>query len=625
MNKQVYLSIVALMFALSLPRFGFARMMKPEEAEVSILEETTKIQVNADGSSSYHNIERVKILNETGRTNWGTRHFNYSPKNARFKIISASTQVGDSHYSVERHDIVDTEINATENGFDVGRQVLVPFRKVEVGSIVSLESKNEVFRPAFDDKFSDRFYVGDYHLQQQMLVEIQSAIPLYFEFNDPNSNLEFTKFEKDQKFKYIVRLKNAMIQRPIEEIRSQSDEMRMTWFQVSSILTAEEVAKPLVEKYENILAQDLPKIFEKIVEGARRESDPIDQINFVLAAVADKIRYMGDWRALDGAFVPRTLKLIGETHFGDCKDLATLTVKILRSLGFESDVAWVFRGKVAPVVTGFGHINFNHAIASVKIKDRQLWVDPTNFQSFAQGVFEDIADRKALVLNAKKIEFRKIEFVPPAESREFVHELISIDSKKVSKNEVKLEDTGVFALGMTGAELKDSKAQIEKAYMDLYTNATDLIKYHFDAFELKSRIVRTVNLNFTFESHFQPTETSLGSAFDFAPPQILRDMINIDRQNRFSDLHLEVPSDVKSVYTLKNVHGKGRGLKNCHIQSPWIDYDFEVSKALNEVTRHLVVKQYVVSLTELKSKAFENFQREVRSCGFNKLLILDLK
>ncbi len=625
MNKQVYLSIMALMFVLSLPRFGLARMMKPEEAEVSILEETTKIQVNADGSSSYHNKERVKILNETGRTNWGTRHFNYSPKNASFKIISASTQVGDNHYSVERHDIVDTEINATENGFDVGRQVLVPFRKVEVGSIVSLESKNDVFRPAFDNKFSDRFYVGDYHLQQQMLVEIQSAIPLYFEFNDPNSNLEFTKFEKDQKFKYIVRLKNAMIQRPIEEIRSQSDERRMTWFQVSSILTAEEVAKPLVEKYENILAQDLPKIFEKIVEGARRESDPIDQINFVLAAVADKIRYMGDWRALDGAFVPRTLKLIGETHFGDCKDLATLTVKILRSLGFESDVAWVFRGKVAPVVTGFGHINFNHAIASVKIKDRQLWVDPTNFQSFAQGVFEDIADRKALVLNAKKIEFRKIEFVPPSESREFVHEWISIDSKKVSKNEVKLEDTGVFALGMTGAELRDSKAQIEKAYMDLYTNATDLIKYHFDAFELKSRIVRTVNLNFTFESHFQPTETSLGSAFDFAPPQILRDMINIDRQNRFSDLHLEVPSDVKSVYTLQNVHGKGRGLKNCHIQSPWIDYDFEVSKALNEVTRHLVVKQYVVSLKDLKSKAFENFQREVRSCGFNKLLILDLK
>ncbi len=617
-----YLVIVFLI--LLAPQFSTARLMKAEEAEVSIIEETVKIRVSADGSSIYKVLEKVKILNETGRTNWGTRHLNYSPKNARFKVEAASTQVGETNYSVERHDIVDTEINATENGFDESRQVLVPFRKVEVGSILSLKTQKEVFRPPFERQYSDRFYVGDYYLQEHLNIEMDSEIPLYFEFNDPNAHLEFTKSEKTGHYVYWIRLKHSLLQRPIEEIRSRPEDLKFTWFQVSSVLKTEEVVRPIAKLYDQILAQDLPKIFESIVQEAKREVNPLDQINFILAAVSEKIRYMGDWRAIDGAYVPRSLKLIGDTHFGDCKDLATLMVKMLRALGFESDVAWVFRGKTSPAISEFGYVNFNHAIVSVILKDRQLWLDPTNFQSFAQGVFEDIAERKALVLSPKKIEFRRVEFLPFNESREITHESTSIEANSIRTNLINVEYSGAFALSMTGAELKDSKEQFEKSFIDLYVSISDLIKFKFEPFLLKSRIVKPLQFKFSIDAQFHPTETSLGQALEFAPPQIIRDITNIDRGNRVSDLQLEIPSEAANIFTLVNMHGKGKGLKDCKIKSPWMDYTFAVSEKLNQVTRQLVIKKYVVKVAEVKSKLFEDFQNEVRRCSLSKFLVLDL-
>ncbi len=615
-------SIIGVCFLFLLAQSAQARFMKPEEAEVSILQERVRIKVNADGSSVYENAEQIKILNETGRANWGTRHFNYSPKNARLKVLKASTQIGENHFNVDSHDIVDTEINATENGFDESRQILVPFRKVEIGSVLSIDSLNEIFKPAFERQYSDRFYVGDFYLQEHLDVEMISEIPLFFEFNDPHALLEFTKSEEKSHFIYKIRLKRGVIQRPIEELRSHLDERNLTWFQVSNVQKATDVAQRFVGLYEAILNQELPAVFKEIVQEAKAKADPLDQINFVLASVADKVRYMGDWRAIDGAFVPRSLAKIGETHFGDCKDLSTLTVKILRMLGFESDVAWVMRGRTTPAISDFGFVNFNHAIVSLVLKERQLWLDPTNFQSYASGIFEDIAERRALVLNSKKIEFRKIEFPPGAESRDITHEWNAIDTHQMRSAKITIEDTGSFALSITGAELRDSKEQFEKAFVDLYTNPSDLIRFKFEPFELKSRIVKALHFRFQFDAHFHPSQTSLGEALDFSPPQLIRDLMNVDVAKRESDLQLEVPSEMTNIFTLDNLKGQGHGLQNCKVKSPWLDYSFEVNSGLNEIKRQLIVKKYVIQISEIKSEAFESFQSQVRKCGVSKFLVL---
>ncbi len=613
-----------LLIVLLFPLAAHARWMNASEADVAIIEESVQIQVKANARAVYHNLQKVKILNETGRSTWGTRRLVYSPKNSRFKVIQASTQVAGTNFIVDKHDIVDTEVDATENGFDETRQVVIPFRQVETGSVVSLATRNEIFRPVYEKQFSDRFFVGDYYLQQKWNIEINSEIRLYFEFNDPDAHLEFTKTEKPHHYVYKVRLKEALIQRPIEEIRYHSNEKKLTWVQVSSAERAVDVAKPIAQLYEKILNQELPKAFEPIIVQAKRETDPIRQINFVLSSVADKIRYMGDWRSIDGAYIPRALAKISETHFGDCKDLATLTAKLLRILGYEADVAWVFRGKVLPITTDFGYLNFNHAIVSVRLTDKQLWLDATNFQSYAQGIFEDIGGRRALLMNPKRLEFRSIEFSPSNQNREVTEELTSLNSIKERHNSVKVDDSGAFALNLAGAELKDSKEQIEKAYIDLYANVSDLIGYKFEPFDLKSRAVQALQFRFSYDTYFRPTETSLGPAYDFSPPQIIKDIINVDRKTRVSDLQLEVPSEAVNVFKFEKIKGKGDGLKNCRIESPWLSYAFEVEKNRSQVTRSLVIKKYFVSLEDVKSKTFEDFQNEARTCGLNKYLVLDL-
>ena len=127
----------------------------------------------------------------------------------------------------------------------------------------------------------------------------------------------------------------------------------------------------------------------------------IEKLNTVTSLLAENINYLGDWRPISGLYVPRDLEAIANTKLADCKDFSAATAAILRKLGMEAHISWVKRGLGAfesptplPTMT-----EFNHAIVRAVTSGRTYWVDPTNFSSFAQGIFPDIADKRTLTLD----------------------------------------------------------------------------------------------------------------------------------------------------------------------------------------------------------------------------------
>lgn len=610
MQKFVFLLCFSFSFS------SQARWMLPSESDVVVLSKKITIQVAENGSSVEVTTQRIKILNERGRVDWGTWRFNYTPKNVKLQILQAKTITAGVDYIVDKGDIVDTPINATETGFDESRQIVVPFSQVQVGTIIEIATRQEIFRPFLPNHFSERHYFGDYNLQEKGEVEISSVRPLFFQINDPIAALAFKKSEdlKLKKYVYRVYLKKPIVRRVFEEINPFLPDEKIVWFAVATAKTYDDMFRSMSVRYQAILGEKLPAKFEDIVKDARKIRDPIDQVNFVLAAVADRVRYMGDWRSVDGALVPRHLEQIVAARFGDCKDLSALTTKMFRMLGLKADVAFIYRGKPPYVLPTVPYMGFNHAITTILLGDRRLWVDPTNFQSFADGVFEDIGQRQALILGAEKSELANVEFTPPEKNLEHWTWALSLKPGQKRKDKVTLVLAGTEAVNATGAELTYSKKRFESETVANLANMSEVTGYKFKPYDLRSRIVKPIRLDVVIDQHYQPLETSMGPAIGIEALKDLADITRVDTKQRESNLLLNMPNTVRFDVTLENFKTKGDAIANCSASSPWIDYIFTVSADNKTIVRTATTKKYWITAEEVRSTAFAKFQSDLRKC-----------
>ena len=90
-------------------------------------------------------------------------------------------------------------------------------------------------------------------------------------------------------------------------------------------------SKAISKDYETVINQDLPPLHESIRKEASCMTHSVDQINKVTSLLSEKIRYMGDWRTIEGKFAPRSLKAVATSGVGDCKDFSASTAAILLS------------------------------------------------------------------------------------------------------------------------------------------------------------------------------------------------------------------------------------------------------------------------------------------------------
>lgn len=115
---------------------------------------------------------------------------------------------------------------------------------------------------------------------------------------------------------------------------------------------------------------------------------------------AQKIRYVG-LELGERAVVPARPSEVLARGYGDCKDVATLLVGLLRADGFKADVALLRVGPgtdVAPDAPGLE--SFSHAIVHTS-GPIELWIDPTSHFAHVGELPTGDEARWALIANAK--------------------------------------------------------------------------------------------------------------------------------------------------------------------------------------------------------------------------------
>ncbi|WP_341814014.1 DUF3857 domain-containing protein [Wolbachia endosymbiont (group B) of Dendrolimus pini] len=594
-----------------------ARWSKYEDASVEVKFSNVNINVDRDGTYETEVELQAKILKESGRDRFSLYSLIYNDDSADLTVLEAKTAYNGEEYIVTEDMIEDKPLASPSKGFDQLRQVTISFPKIEIGTEVYLRYKQVNKKVPVDNFYGLSFsYHGDY-LQAEN-TKINSELPLEIKVNDPREVLEIAEEKNDDIHSISIALKKAVYENTTNEPHNGILNIKHnTWVSLSSLSEWEDLAKKLAPGYHSVINQPLPATFEAIAEFADNESTDEEKINAVTSLLNEKVQYMGDWRTVSGKFFPRDLEKIADSQVGDCKDFSASTAAILQKLGYKVQPILVMRGTTSTsnpeALPNMG--NFNHVMLKVTNRDGKIyWIDPTNTVSMAQGIFPDIADRNALVLDSEEADYIKIPAVQGENSKVISHSELTIEDNVVNEYG-QLTVQGEAALGLTGVGLYYSNEQLRDSVFRMISGVylDEEEKKFLELPDLTLRNVEDLTIKYEFQQKNKIFKTNLGPALNLGD-NWLNDVVNT-ASDQVSDLFIGVPKTKESHMIIKDIKIKNCENLNFEINSPWL-YVNRFCKYQNDGTEFsnlITIKKSFITNEELKTAEYKNLKSELEN------------
>jgi len=594
-----------------------ARWSKYEDASVGIKFSNVNINVNRDGTYETEVELQAKILKESGRDRFSLYSLVYNDDSADFTVLEAKTAYNGEEYIVTEDMMEDKPLASPSKGFDQLRQVTISFPKIEIGTEVYLRYKQVNKKVPVDNFYGLSFsYYGAY-LQAEN-TKINSELPLEIKVNDPREVLEIAEEKNDNIHSISIALKKAVYENTTNEPHNGLLNIKHnTWVSLSSLSQWEDLAKKLAPGYHSVINQPLPATFTAIAESAASEKTDEDKINAVTSLLNEKVQYMGDWRTVSGQYFPRDLEKIADSQVGDCKDFSASTAAILQELDYKVQPVLVMRGTTntsnSKALPNMG--NFNHVMLRVTNKDGKIyWIDPTNTVSMAQGIFPDIADRNALVLNSEEADYIKIPAVQAENSKVISNSELTIEDNVVNEYG-RLTVQGEAALGLTGVGLYYSNEQLRDSVFHMISGVylDEEEKKFLELPDLTLRNVEDLTIKYEFQQKNKIFKTNLGPALNLGD-NWLNDVVNT-ASDQVSDLFIGVPKTKESHMIIKDIKIKNCENLNFEIDTPWL-YVNRFCKYKNDGTEFsnlITIKKSFITNEELKTAEYKNLKSELEN------------
>jgi hypothetical protein len=611
--------IIFYIFLILIPTLAKARWATFEEAPIEYEFFNANISLDQDANSEEIIEYQLKILNEAGREAYGVQRLIANENTSQIEILEAKTIFEGKETLVPKNMIESKPLASDIKGFDQLIQTLISYPQAAVGSQLYLKYKMKITAHAAPGYYANELSFGQDGIWKKSSINFESALPFYKLINDPNKllNIKETSKTKDNKKLYSIsiNLKKPIYQASLNESYQRIDNTLKTWVAVSTFNDFNKLASSISEPYEAILNKVLPAELEAIKQKAVNIPDEIDQINKVTSSLAEKLRYMGDWRTINGQFIPRELSLIASSGVGDCKDFSASTVAILRGLGYQANVAIVMRAfpYLVPKKTLASFNNFNHAIVKVSTKaGKTLWIDPTNFASMAGGIFYDISNRPALVLDIKQASYEQIPAVDHRHSKIVINESLDLKNDTLVSVHGKAELIGEQALDLTGISLIHSEQAIEEGLLLSLSGEASPPKSKITLPSLKSRITKDLIINYSYEQENNRILTNAGSAIslnaNWADP-LLRSF-----NDQVGSTFISEPKTSTKKIVINNVRALNLESLNYSFQSHWIN----ASRNCYQKDTHIIIEENIeflksfISAEELRSEIYKDLKKNIK-------------
>jgi len=361
----------------------------------------------------------------------------------------------------------------------------------------------------------------------------------------------------------------------------------------------------------------LPEDLKHIQVIARKIDDEIDCINTIVSSLIGKLTYLGSWDSAEGHLIPRSLEAIVNTGYADCKEYSLCAAAVLNGLGYQAKVALVKRDEVYLEENNLPHLaQFNHAILKVVSPSRRIyWIDPTNRTSMADGIYPDIADRPALVLDPEDPTY---EHIPPIDYR---HARVNRVDTTTINDEGYVETSGFFSFhGETAQKLIEAlkmhqKSVVREGLIRSLCYGGNPINFTLDLPESISPKVQDLKATYTYEDPNPLLLTNCGYAF--SPRTEWYEPYMATSQKHEGAIFVGHPETKVRKIIFKNAYAEDLNSLAFSIQTPWLNAKRELLLSDNGTTIIETIEKLksVIPAKDLKSHRFEELRKTLCKCS----------
>lgn len=621
--KKLFLPLFLL-----LPLTLLARPLTPEDRGYEILFLSHDITAYSDGREDTKLQFRYRILSEQGVQTFSIYHVPYNANTQTVRIDRVEVQNPEGVTAVDPKNIEEKSIFGGISGFDETKTKVIALPNIKVGSEIVIEYAFSLFHPPFQGVLSDRFDLFfDSNVRELSFKLVApnganialydpsgSIAPLYKETLAPDGGKIITVTGKDIKG-IATTVENA----------SLFPDAKLAWLDVSNLKSFEEAGAKAAVGFDKVLAEPVPErwktLFGPKPQTPLGKEEALTRLTAILKGVTDNFRYFGDWRSVDGGYVPRPLAEVDQAGYGDCKDFAVMSTVAARYLGLSAEPVLVHRNAnpyQRATIPSLGI--YNHAIARVKIpgSEEWWWVDATNRIPQAGLIPLDIAGRSALSIGPKpgRIEIPRDDAdrssqvvaitIDPSVSPDdrFSVDVTmsgemgwSIQNQLLSKSPKQIEE---FLIGFLGVPISDAK-EFKLAKMDSAPDYPYTVAFRFDVIQAngiwRSGDLKILPIVMFGDPHFR--------VMDAVP------------EERGSDLMMDTLRHVtvtQKVATGSFIEAIGTP-QSCEIETPWLKYSRKVvtQPEFSVVDEYRMLK-YRIAADEIKTPEFAKAQKQLRDC-----------
>ncbi len=353
----------------------------PDDAALFLLDDTKRI-VYPEGASEYSREVLVKVFNSRGVDHFKEYGIDFNSHSEVLIVEKAVVIKGDGN-----------EIKA-----DVDNNAVV-FKSLETGDIIHLKWRVKNF---YNGKLSRHFWdkVGFSSFLPASLIRYSLIVPAnkQFTYRMQHSSLQPSIDTLPEGIRYTWHRENVP--------SMDYEEDMPAWEDVGAILHISSIPswEYIVNWYSDLAREKTRSSYEirtavKELFRDRPQAGEEEKIRVIYDYITEKIRY-SNVSFRQTAYIPQSARNVMVHKLGDCKDVATLCIAMLKEVGITAHHVLVNTRDQGYKRFSLPSVDFNHCIVGVETSTGLRYFDLTAY-NFPAGSLP-MMDQNAFALTIKK-------------------------------------------------------------------------------------------------------------------------------------------------------------------------------------------------------------------------------
>ncbi|MFB6317624.1 MULTISPECIES: transglutaminase domain-containing protein [unclassified Saccharicrinis] len=565
-----------------------------------------------------HNEEAIMLLNEHSK-NGAKNHIYFGKFNSVNNVNTYTYYLSKGKYKKAEATNKKTTNNIGNSVFyDDSKQIEITYPMVNKGSVMIM-AYDEVIK---DAHFSDLFYFQSSVPTERTVLTVKVHDNIKVEFKKFNFDRVHIACDSTHKGKYTIYTFTGD-NMPAAKYGNNYTSIRHLWPHIHMLVNEVRLSDRTERYFEttddlftyyNGFIKTIDTTYSeefkvKVKEITQNCISDNDKAKAILYWVQDNIKYVAFEDGYRG-FIPHSSQKVFDQRYGDCKDMTSIIVGMMKVAGLPCYYSWVGTRDIPYTYEELPTIAAdNHMVAAYLTRDSLIILDGTMDMYEFGYVPHHIQGKEVLIrLSDKDYTIKYLPVTPFTESR--IIDSLSIRIKGSSVTGVaqkRWEGYNRYEISSTLDGVKNDKLNKTLNKILVLGNNTFIVNnfnipdikdrdnpiiidYSFNVTDYVQNLGNEIYINLNLDKEF--AEYKIDTTFSCRP------FANDFKFNETTISSLEIPDGFKVSYVPENIS----------YQNPYFSFKIEYSQNNNRITQH---KTIIMNLLDLEPKDFSEWDKMI--------------